>query len=94
MVLIPLNTFTSRVEYTGNTDFKIIVIQSDNYVAGVSGFKIDPTGNTAAFHDIDMTFSSGGKASAQTALNFTDGADVTGANTALNTTNVSINMGH
>jgi hypothetical protein len=62
-------------------------LQSGNYSPGSSGFKIDAINGTAKFYDISLRISN--PATVRSDLNVADGADVTGANTALDTSLVN-----
>jgi len=55
-------------------------LQSENYVASTSGYKLDAVAGTAEFNDMTVVFNS--PSNIRTQLNVADGADVTAINTA------------
>jgi hypothetical protein len=62
-------------------------LQSGNYSPGSSGFKIDAINGTAEFYNISLRISN--PATVRSDLNVADGADVTGLNTAYDTSRVN-----
>jgi hypothetical protein len=68
-------------------DVFIMNLQSGNYSPGSSGFKIDAINGTAEFYNISLRISN--PATVRSDLNVANGADVTGSNTAYDTSRVN-----